>query len=636
MEKKAVQTVERLRFNRPSESDVLWKQVRQHNEAFEGRGLKFLRSFLLNVSKIPEFSASIKPLVTALNGKNIAQDAVKEARLLLAQSYSSAGEQFIASQAALFVRKYPFKGSDALAEAAGTRKFLLGERRNSLMNRILRRRRSNCSDIVLVSKVRKHLARILGPEPDHRKAGEYTGWGPGANVGVSGQFTNFARKLLTEKWTVTRTALPYVLSAARRSPMFWELLGFTQQYKEMTPELLLSSVNVKEFDSRFLARCVFVDHNVIAFVQKNADEHRTIAKEPLLNSWIQKGYDMEMRLRLKRFGIDLRHQEPNQEMAREGSLGGFNSRCTIDLTNASGSIAAELPRTLCTFEWFETLNAIRSPAYCMPGKEEEQSTRYSGFVSMGNGTCFPLQTAIFAAICMTAHEMCGTDPDFRCYGDDIIVRQNEALLVLELLRHFGFAANSDKTFILGPFRESCGADWHTGEDVRPIYFDTPLDTIEQRVRLHNALCRLPNRWAQPLANAMLCTLPPFMNKFVRPFADCTDEAIDGRFMHWVGPYGMYTRNFESPAWYGFSYEPTRDEEIESHASFNVALVNGALAGSDSKQPFTARRETRVRVARFSHSGNTSNWLPMPQERYPFLSALVGHLFSVSTTALAYH
>lgn len=619
---KAVQTVERLRFDRPSESAVLLKQVRQHNEAFEGRGLRFLRSFLLNVSRIPEFATVTKPIVTALNGSNPAKDAVKAAKQLLSQQYGSAGEQFIASQAALFVRKYPFKGSDALAKAAGTRKFLSGERRNGLMNIVLRRRRATNSDVVMVSKVRKHLYRILGEKPNHRVAAKLAGWGPGANVGISGQFTNFARKFLEEEWTVTPTALQYVLPAARRSPMFWELLGMA--WRDALNERSVVNVDVDEFDRRFLARCVIVDHNCIAFVPKNADEHRTIAKEPLLNSWIQKGYDEEMRLRLRRFGIDLRHQEPNQVLAREGSLGGPNPRCTIDLTNASGSIAAELPRTLCSFEWFETLNAIRSPAYRMPESGEVQ--RYKGFVSMGNGTCFPLQTAIFAAICSYAHEVCGTEPDFRCYGDDIIVRQNEALVVLETLRHFGFAANLDKTFIFGPFRESCGADWYDGEDVRPIYFDTSLDSIEERVRLHNALCRLPNRWAGPLANAMLGTLPPFMNKFVRPFADCTDEAIDGRHLHWVGPYGMYTRNFGSPAWYGLSFSSTKDEEIEGHASYNIALVHGALQGVDSSRPFTARRETRMRVARFSHSGNTSNWLPMPQERFSFLSALLAYCF----------
>lgn len=626
--------VERTHYNVRSEADVLLKQVRQHNEAFKGRGLKFLRSFVVNVSKIPEFATVLKPIVRALEGPTPFQDCVKASSMLLSQKYDSAGEQFIASQAALFVRKYPFEGSDALARSRATLKFLRGERKNALMNRLCFRRRIVLNDprrsipgddAVLDALVRKHVARIIGEQPNHRMAAKLTGWGPGANVGVSGQFTNFARKLLVEEWTVTPAAFPYVLSAAKRSPMFWELLGLTKVYPDTLGTILC--VDDVEFERRMLARVVFVDHNVIAFVPKNADEHRTIAKEPLLNSWIQKGYDEVMRLSLRRYGIDLRYQEPNQELARKGSLGGSNPYCTIDLRNASGSIAVEVPRTLLSPEWFATCNCIRSPAYRMP--ESDVSTRYAGFVSMGNGTCFPLQTTIFAAICASAHELVGSAPDFRCYGDDIIVRRDVANVVLDLLRRYGFAANPDKTFLEGPFRESCGADWYNGEDVRPVYVDTSLDSIEERVRLHNAFCRLPNRWAAPLASAMALQLPPFMSKFVRPFPDETDEAIDGRHMHLAGPHRMITRE-GAPGWYGFSFNPVKDKEIEGHAQYHTALLYGALKGSDSSSPFTARRETRMRVARFSHSGNTSNWLPEPQTRFPALSALLAYIFVRST------
>lgn len=609
----------RLRYSHKNRSKVLYDSIKKHNEAMSGRGLKFLRSFLSRVVGFNRFEAA-KPLLHAVNGINPVE-AVGLAKSLVSQTHDTAAEHFAVKQIALSVAKYPFPGLPEVARANGLKTLIEGERRNRHMNALLRARRRTEFHDTWLHDVRSYVHQVLGDTPNFQKWTSFAGWGPGACVGVHGRFTHFAAKLLAEEWTCTRQALPYALTLAKRLPVFWELLGLTHNVESSWGDLFnpISTryicVDTDEFTRRFLERVVFVEYNKVAFVRKDADKDRVIASEPLLNQLCQKAADEEMRLKLRRYGIDLRDQAPNQEMAREGSLGGSNPRCTVDITNASGSIFVELVREVTAYcpEWYHCLNDLRSKSYVMPEKDS-QPKRYEMFSSMGNGTTFPLETLIFAAICSAAHKYCGTAPDFRCYGDDIIVRQNEALVVLEILRSYGFKANARKTFIHGPFRESCGSDWYDGVAVRPIVFDTSLDTLEERVRVHNALVRLPNAMdAQLLSGCCADWFPSsFSPSLVRPFADHTDEAIDGRFIHKVTcPSDEQCTTFASPSWYGQTFTPIGDEDIAGHPNYGVAYYYAGLLGASPDIPFAARRETRMRVARFSHSGNTSSWLPPP-------------------------
>jgi hypothetical protein len=618
-----------LSYSRKNASSVLRQSIVEHNEAMAGRGLKYLRSFLSNVVGFKGYSAA-KPILDCVNRSDTA-GAVEHAKWLLSQTYETPAEQFAASQIALTVKKFPFPGTPEQARRNGLAKFQRGEVRNRHMNALFRARRLQGIRNVHMHNIQKHVRHILGEAPDFRKWTDYCGFGPGSVVGVSGQFTNLARKLLAEAWTVTPACLPYALTLAKRLPVFWELLDMCQPRTEegRARGLPVYCVDPDEFTRRFMQRVVLVQHNKIAAVPKDANEYRIIASEPLLNQLCQMAADEEMRLHLRRFGIDLRDQTANQVLAREGSLMGFNSRCTIDLSNASGSIFIELVREVTAYcpDWFVCLNAIRAPAYIDPISGIEVPKRYHMFSSMGNGFTFPLETIIFAAICLAAHDYCGTAPDFRCYGDDLIVRQNEALVTLEILRDCGFKANADKTFIFGPFRESCGTDWYQGDNVRPVVFDTPLETVEQRIRIHNALVRLPNAQnAELLSAACVNWFPPFMSEFVRPFADSTDEAIDGRFHHGPPKPTMHRcTTYDAPAWYGLRFTAKADDEIVKHRRYNTVLLYGALDGALSKCPFAARRETILRVARFSHSGNTSSWLPFPVQSDNQIRLYDGHV-----------
>jgi len=603
------------RFSSENEAKDLAKLVNQHNEAHAGKGLKHLRSFLANVARTPGFEG-VRPIYAAVNSA-APSSCIPLAKALLSQQYDSAETHFVNAQIGCFVKKYPFEGDVNVRRENALLKFLRGERRNRHFNALLRRRRlahwSTESDVPhgisldtnpFVGNMRRYIRRVIGESPPLSKMVENCRWGPGSVVGVNGQYTHFARKLLSEKWTITPAALPYALTAAKRYPMFWELLGLSRILRD---DLEVICIDSEEFDRRFTQRCQFVQHNKIAFVPKDADCDRTIASEPLINQWLQLAVDWQMKTALRRVGLDLSNQTPNQIMARQGSiLGWFNNYCTIDLKNASGSIYTELVRELLPPAWFAMLNSIRSPSWRL---DKEGPVKYQGFVSMGNGYCFPLETLIFASICSAAHAYTGSKPDFRVYGDDIIVRQSESGIVQEYLRYFGFELNPDKSFIFGPFRESCGADWYDGEQVRPVYLDDSLDTLQERIRAHNAFTRLKNGWAGPLAHACRNWFPVIISKFCRPFAGETDEAIDNRYATVPNPYIMRNKTLQCSAWYGLSFRSKIDTEIAQHPEYRVAYRYGCLSGSDSERPFAMRRETRMSVKRFFHGGGLSQDLP---------------------------
>ncbi len=206
---------------------------------------------------------------------------------------------------------------------------------------------------------------------------------------------------------------------------------------------------------------VDIHHGKLQFVPKSAKTYRSIVVEPILNSMVQLGIDGYMRSRLLRHGIDLRDQSLNQRLARLGSLTG--DLATLDLSSASDSIATELVAHLLPVDWFCFLQNWRSSTVSFKG----EVIRLEKFSSMGNGFTFPLESLIFYALSWAC---CDSGEIVSVYGDDIIVPTHRYAQVVSILNYCGFSVNMKKSFVNGPFRESCGRDYLSGIDVRPLYF----------------------------------------------------------------------------------------------------------------------------------------------------------------------
>lgn len=542
----------------------------------------------------------VKPLLGFIRSKDL-KALVLYADSLSAQCHADATEHFVANQFAALIKKYPFPPGLFDPEQVGFDKFLKSEHKCHRINQrfIARRKSSRRLFGTEIDSMYRFIRYVLSDDVPLGEVWSECNFGPGASIGVHGNATNVGRKLTVSRWSVSSSALYYAYAACSNHAQIREVLY---------PEHGGFSTGDSHADlSIFMEKVCFVEHNKISFVPKTAKTHRSIAIEPLLNGYIQKGVDNVMRKRLRRIGIDLSFQEPNQELARKGSLDDSeDSFVTIDLSSASDSISIELCREILPPNWFAFLDATRSKSYEYRGVVK----RFSKFCSMGNGFCFPLETLIFVAAC----QVCDAGRpgiDFRVYGDDIIVKKHVAPKVLELLRYLGFDFNKDKTFVEGPFRESCGADWFGGVDVRPFTLDFALDSVQNVFKFLNLSRRseLTTHFFSSVHPLVLGLLPDRL-QFFRPFKGPEDTAIDTfGSEHLISPNCRF-RNGRW-IWREFLARPVVDPQVRSGEYGSAVLVYGALSGSASGALYTLRNITRTKVREVSHGGATSTWLPPP-------------------------
>lgn len=247
---------------------------------------------------------------------------------------------------------------------------------------------------------------------------------------------------------------------------------------------------------------LFVRGNRFSTAPKDATKDRPIAAEPSVNIFYQLALGQQVRRRLKRVGIDLElGQDTHRRLACESSIAGHLA--TLDLKNASDTVAYSLVKLLLPPDWFVLFDELRSPFTRMSdadarllnaGKTSLSDTwvRLEKFSSMGNGFTFELETLLFWAISDYACSQAvseGLEKTF-VYGDDIICDTRGVRAVISALRFFGFRLNEEKSFWDGPFRESCGGDFWNGRPVRPYFQKDPLDEPHQLIAAANQIRRL--------------------------------------------------------------------------------------------------------------------------------------------------
>ena len=233
------------------------------------------------------------------------------------------------------------------------------------------------------------------------------------------------------------------------------------------PSLTSSVDNELDFSSVFN----IVSGNKITTVPKNSKTDRTIAIEPCMNMFVQKGIGAVIRRRLGKVGINLNDQTDNQRLAMLGSLDG--SLATIDLKSASDTVATRLVSELLPTDWYYAMNMTRSHCGVFPSGT---LIWYEKFSSMGNGFTFELESLIFWALSKAVADYLRLkDRRLGVYGDDIVFPTQGAQLLLDVLKVAGFTPNDKKSFLDGPFRESCGKHYFRGIDVTPFYIRKDID-----------------------------------------------------------------------------------------------------------------------------------------------------------------
>lgn len=287
----------------------------------------------------------------------------------------------------------------------------------------------------LAERARRRIHKLLGSrlsEHDFSVIRENMRYGPGSTTSISGDVT-YGRK-------------------------------YTNRLLDGTPDqihhtLFLALPGLKKTIDGFRV----VNGSKCIFVPKDAKTHRSIAKEPDCGILLQKGIAALLRRRMRPW-LDLERQaDVNRSLAARAFIDGL---ATIDLSSASDTVSQALVLYMLPTCWSELLKAARTPSIEIDG----ELIHLEKWSSMGNGYTFELETLIFMALALEAAD---SVDDHRglvgTFGDDIIVPQEAAPILIETLEFLGFSVNLEKTFLGGSFFESCGADFFQGRPVRPFF-----------------------------------------------------------------------------------------------------------------------------------------------------------------------
>lgn len=394
-------------------------------------------------------------------------------------------------------------------------KFIASEERCRETNEIFRLRAdglfrfSPAVESILHTSQRK-IASMLGDVPDLSCL--KLRFGPGATTQIRKRNAS-ARRKLGMTHACSEDLLPLLKEVLEEMPLwiFGESTGDPEGTAVVDVEIHRGRVN---------------------FVLKNFKEHRSIVIEPPLNVMVQLGVNDHLVDRFKKFGVDLKDQSTNRRLAREGSITG--ALATLDQTNASSLIATLLVYDQLPFDWAHFLDMIRTSNVVLDG----ECMKLSMFSSMGNGFTFPLESLIFYAL---AYACAGEDSDkVSIFGDDLIVPVDCVPLVTEVFNAVGFIINSEKSYASGRFRESCGGDYLSGIDIRPIYIKDSLVGCDM-FKLHNGYVRRDDHEA---AAQVLQFIHPTLQKWG------PDGYGDG---HLIGDYPRCRHNGDR-GWSGHVFE----------------------------------------------------------------------------------
>lgn len=320
--------------------------------------------------------------------------------------------------------------------------------------RIVRNKFENTYSAGVLMHMRLQIERILG-SLDAEEFVDSCNWGPGATTLLPRRTVSNPKKFSSER-KISRSAYDFVAPWFHIAYPQWEMMF--------------------EIDGT----------SKIVTVPKDAKGSRTIAIEPGINLWFQKGIGSMLRKRLKWVGIDLNDQSHNQKKAKLGSI--FNDTATIDFSSASDTISYELVREAIPLEWFCVMNSFRSEVGVTKAKEK---IYFSKFSSMGNGFTFELESLLFYTMAVACCDVLGVSSSaVSVYGDDVILPSCVYDLYHSVSRDLGFTFNLTKSYKDSFYRESCGEHYWQGVSIKPIFQKEPINEKTSLILAANNVRRL--------------------------------------------------------------------------------------------------------------------------------------------------
>lgn len=402
-------------------------------------------------------------------------------------------------------------------------------------------------------------------------------YGPGASNGVKGYGTV---QKIDKPMTATASCEPLVRLIRSEHPYFRAYDGLED-----------------------LGGTRLVGGSKLTTVLKNETAVRTIAIEPSGNMAIQLAGGMLIEEALRGVGLDIRTQQPkNKYLAKIGSLHG--KLCTIDLKSASDMQSMTLVQDLWPSIWVEFFEKTRSKTTVLPDGRAVQLNMVS---TMGNGFTFPLMTMTICALIYALRRVKGGPRRFvhwqeTCvFGDDIIVPTHEYQDLCNALSGCGYVVNHDKSYIDGPFRESCGGDYFEGYDVTPFYAKSLSHYADVYVVLNQVLS-WSARHEVPLVRSLTYL-----------------KGLLGSKCHLVPEWMADTSGVRctlGPARYTYLAEET--VTVRYTGRYEYSLISGGygVSGKDGCVMYQPRKEWvryKVRKARLPN-GYLDGWDPLTRSR----------------------
>lgn len=460
-------------------------------------------------------------------------------------------------------------------EATTWQRFVEAERSCFEINQVLAVSGFQNQHQSVIERTREIIAKILG-DFSWDECEPFMGWGPGAT-------TRLRRR---------EAAAAYKFSGKPETTAGNAILGYTAICRVPAWETML------RLREQGLDGLQIVPGNRIITVPKNYRTDRTIAIEPDLNMYIQKGIGGVIRRKLRRWGCDLDDQTRNQRMA---ALAVTEGLATVDLKMASDTISREVVSQLLPPDWLLALEQCRSPFGVLPSGEK---IFYQKFSSMGNGFTFELESLIFLALCRAVAEACGEKGHrVSVYGDDLIVPASCYELLCGALRSLGFTPNEKKSYADGPFRESCGKHYFSGHDVTPFYVRRPVTSLDRLFLLHNQLWRWAERTRLVIGEESYEALQLELRR-LRALAPATwrkprlpDGFGDGAFIGFVDQLSLTPHKWGWEYWQVSALERT-SSELEGPAGTVLASLSLLeKRGSDKSAWLSSRGSLQYDVSR---------------------------------------
>jgi len=229
-------------------------------------------------------------------------------------------------------------------------------------------------------------------------------------------------------------------------------------------------------------------------VPKTLKSPRIIAIEPCCTQFVQQGIRAALYAAidsnwLAMGHVNFRDQAINQKLAMISSSTG--RLATIDLSDASDRVPHDLAMEMFRSnpDLQDAIEACRTTKAILPDGSIIGPLRK--FASMGSALCFPVEAMYFYTVCVVAllqvqglpvtpRNCFNVTRDVHIYGDDIVVPTMYADVVLDYLQKYNCKVNTNKTFVSGSFRESCGEDAYDGERVTPVYLRKTIPQNRQQ------------------------------------------------------------------------------------------------------------------------------------------------------------